>query len=67
MGSWGSGLFQNDSAADLVFVLEHPADLELIINALRAVDDHKGYLDVDFGDAALAAAEIVTALCGQPA
>jgi hypothetical protein len=63
MGTWGIGLFSNDDAADLLGSLDdaEPAmAVALLRDALTAADnDH--YLQVDVGQAAMAAAAIVAA------
>ena len=63
MGTWGIGPFSNDSAADLLGSLDdaEPAvAVALLRDALTAVDNDS-YLQVDVGQAAVAAAAIVAA------
>jgi Domain of unknown function (DUF4259) len=67
MGTWGSGIFENDTAADWVYVLEQsgaPAVDAAI--AATSVGVTSGYVDVDTGACALAAAEAVAAAFGAP-
>jgi hypothetical protein len=67
MGTWGSGSFENDDALDWVAELEETEDLSAIIRALDAIlDSSDGYLEAPDCAAALAAAEIVAALEGNP-
>lgn len=64
MGAWGTGAFENDGAGDLVAALRHqgPGPLE------EAFDLPDGeYLEVDQGQAVIAAAQIVAAAFGQAA
>lgn len=73
MGAWGSGAFDNDTAADwrygLVDAVSESEAVQVIESALRAATDPPAgeYLDADVGSCALAAAEIVAAALGQPA
>lgn len=67
MGSWGPGIFQNDSALDLVGELTGGADLRLLVEPLEYVAS----ADVDYKVTrkdweALAAAEVVAAAKGVP-
>ena len=70
MGAWGSGAFDNDTAADWRYGLVDAASegeaVQVIESALRAaVDPPAGeYLDADVGSCALAAAEVVAAAAG---
>ena len=70
MGAWGTGSFANDDAMDWVAELEAAADARVLHEALVAVDlgeEDEEYLDASAGSVALAAAEVVAALCGRPA
>jgi Domain of unknown function (DUF4259) len=70
MGAWGVGSFDNDDAADwLNDQLRRSADLRPIQTALDAVAqlDPTGYLEAPEASAAVAAAEVVAALAGDPA
>jgi hypothetical protein len=67
MGAWGVGSFDNDDALDWVISLEKSEDLSVVIKALDAVTDvTDDYLDASDCCAALAAAEVVAALAGDP-
>ncbi|MEV0151688.1 MULTISPECIES: DUF4259 domain-containing protein [unclassified Nonomuraea] len=70
MGAWGSGPFDNDSAADWCGDLDD-ADPEeragMVREALLGVVESVDYLEVDEGSAAVAATAIVAAeCCGGP-
>ncbi len=67
MGAWDFGPFDNDDASDWLYDLEESSDLSLLANAFRAVTDAGGdYLEAPDCCNALAAAEIVAALLGNP-
>ena len=66
MGAWGSGPFDNDDAADLLTEL---ADMDAARRAQRvetALILPNGYLEVDSGSIAIAAAALVAASNGMP-
>ncbi|MBI4512024.1 MAG: DUF4259 domain-containing protein [Deltaproteobacteria bacterium] len=65
MGAWGIGNFENDAALDWLATL---TDMKGLTDALRKVADAPAepYLDADSCCAALAAAEVIAALCGVP-
>lgn len=65
MGTWNTGVFENDIALDWVNGLDESHNLEFLSSALD-VTRHKGYLDSDEAVIALAAAELVAALLGVP-
>jgi len=67
MGAWGSGVFENDDAADWVWELEDDNDASVLHEALAAAVDTPVDEPVDVPDAsnALAAAEIVAAARGH--
>lgn len=71
MGAWGSGPFDNDTAADwrygLVDAVSEGEALGVIESALRAAADlpESAYLDADQGSCALAAAAVVAAARGK--
>ena len=67
MGTWGTGLFEDDDAADWVWELQESADLGIVRAALEAIERKSQYLEAPECAVALAAAEIVAGLCGQPA
>ena len=66
MGTWGTGAFENDTAADWAFEMEAAEDLSpvlrAIVDVLQVGDD---YLDVDDACCALAACEVVARLKGN--
>ena len=67
MGSWDIGPFDNDDAADWLYDLEKSSGTKAIGAALRAITDpDEDYLEAPDCANALAAAEIVAALHGQP-
>jgi hypothetical protein len=71
MGTWGTGAFDNDDAADWSWGFENAdqaAGLRLITEALSAAAqlDGAAYLDVSDGACAVAAAEVVASINGQP-
>jgi hypothetical protein len=64
VGTWGVGLFSNDAAADLLSALDEaePVEaLDLLRETLASAAANDGYLDVDDGQAAVAAAAVVAA------
>ena len=67
MGAWGIGNFENDEALDWVFELESSEDLSVVLDTLNAIN-HGGeeYLDATDCSRALAAAEVIAALHGNP-
>ena len=65
MGTWGSGPFENDNAADWVYDLEDADDLTLAMDALERVRG-SDYVDADDASIAIAAAEVVAAAGGRP-
>src|SRR5450631_3515520 len=72
MGAWGVGAFENDTAADWDLEFETAdmaAGLRLITDALALAaqaDDSSACLDGDDGVRAVAAAELVALIKGQP-
>jgi hypothetical protein len=67
MGTWGTGTFEDDDALDWAWELEEFPDLGVVQAALEAIDRSSAYLEAPDCTSALAAAEVVAALCGQPA
>lgn len=75
MGAWGTGIFDNDEAMDWLAGWEEAAEGEgdadepgriaFVIGALAVAVEHKGYLDADIGECALAAAETVATASGR--
>jgi Domain of unknown function (DUF4259) len=71
VGTWGEGAFDNDTAADW----SHEFDRADLISGMRLIEDALGraagtaaddYLDGQDGDQAVAAAELVACIAGQP-
>ena len=65
-GAWDVGPFDNDDAADWVWELEESSDLSVVKAALKAVTESSSYIEAPTGTTAIAAAEVVAALKGQP-
>lgn len=66
MGAWDTGPFDNDDAADLLIEL---ADMDAADRARRvqtALTLPEGYVEVDAGSLAIAAAALVAACNGMP-
>lgn len=66
MGAWGIGNFDNDDAADWVYELADSQGTDILVAALEQATS-AGYLEAPESSIALAAAEIVAALLGNPA
>jgi hypothetical protein len=67
MGAWGHGSFENDGAGDWAVELMESSDVAAIDAALDDVlENEDDYLEVDFGERAIAACEVVAALAGRP-
>jgi hypothetical protein len=71
MGTWGAGGFDNDDAADWSWAFENAdqaAGLRLIAEALSVAAQAASadYLEVSDGACAVAAAEVVASIAGQP-
>jgi hypothetical protein len=67
MSVWGTGIFENDDALDWIYDLADSGSLSRVISALDVVLKNKED-DSDISDCriALAAAEIVAAMSGDP-
>ncbi len=65
MGAWGVGTFDNDDALDWVIELQNSNNLSPIIMAFSVIDK-SSYLEAPDCSRALAAAEVVAALKGNP-
>jgi hypothetical protein len=63
----GTGTFENDGAADFLNRLLDGNKLKPVYEALDSVLQADDYLDVDYGEEAIAAAEVVALLKGKPA
>ncbi|MBX3375863.1 MAG: DUF4259 domain-containing protein [Phycisphaeraceae bacterium] len=68
MGAWGTGSFENDDASDWVYALEDEG-VGSIRDALEVITtaQPEDYLEVFDCSVAIAAAEVVAAMMGQPA
>lgn len=60
-GAWGVGSFENDSAADWSYELEHTVGSVALQSAFKSVQVG-GYIEVDACSVAMAAAEVVAAI-----
>lgn len=70
MGAWGTGVFDNDGAGDFLAELRH-TDIDqretVIVQALQTAAAAEDYLEVDDGQAAIAAAAVTAmARTGRP-
>ena len=65
-GAWDVGPFDNDDALDWVWELESSDDLSALEAALRAGASEGSYIEAPTGSVAIAAAEVVAALTGNP-
>jgi len=65
-GAWDVGPFDNDDALDWLWELESSNDLSAVRAALRAVADDGSYIQAPTASMAIAAAEVVAALLGNP-
>ena len=65
MGTWGVGNFENDFAMDWISELQSRKDLVPILVAFSKIDEG-GFLEVFDCSYALAAAEVIAALRGNP-
>ncbi len=66
MGAWGAGNFDNDTAWDWAHALEEAHDLSLVEEAIGRVLEAGGYLDAPDAEEAIAAAEVIARLQGNP-
>ena len=67
MGAWGTGIFDNDTACDWAYKLEKVNNLSVIESALDEVlNVGAEYLDSHEAQEALAAAEVIARLKGNP-
>ena len=68
MGAWGTGSFENDAASDWFYLVEEAVEPGPVIAS--ALDDalaEAGYLELDAGCAAIAAAELSASCAGEVA
>lgn len=67
MGTWNTGSFDNDDALDWLYELEEAVDLEILEDAFETIfDQQDGMPDGPDCMIALAAAEVVACLLGNP-
>lgn len=66
MATWGTRIFENDTAQDWVFDLMDNRDAGLVADTLQYILTRDGQLDATDCEEGLAAAEVVAALAGQP-
>jgi hypothetical protein len=66
MGAWGIGSFENDDALDWVGGIEGFDGLSMVRAKLKQVADQEAYLEAPDACQAIAAAEVVAAVAGQP-
>jgi hypothetical protein len=67
MGTWGTGIFDNDTACDWVYKLEKTRDLSLVEEALdKVLSVGDQLLIVGHTEEGLAAAEVIARLQGNP-
>lgn len=65
MGAWGVGPFENDTACDWAYALEHSHDLSLIEASLERVLAEDDYLQAPVAEEGIAAADTVARLLGK--
>ncbi|MBO2009692.1 DUF4259 domain-containing protein [Hymenobacter negativus] len=65
MGTWGTGNFDNDMAADYAAAFQDDPNETMLLETLASVAD-EGYPEADEASEALAAAEIIAAALGKP-
>lgn len=65
-GAWDTGPFANDDALDWVWELSESTDLSVIKTTLKSAASSSGYLEAPTASMAIAAAEVVAALRGNP-
>lgn len=66
MGTWSTGSFANDNAADFLSELQGTEDLSAIERALEEAEAEGAELSADVAAAAVAACEVIAALMEQP-
>ncbi len=67
MGTWDEGNFDNDGATILLQTVTEQSGLKPIRDAFNTILALNGYIDVDYGQETIAAAEVVALLRGKPA
>jgi hypothetical protein len=67
MGAWDFGPFDNDDAHDWLYDLEKSSDISVIASVLRKITDiGDEYLEAPDCSSAVAGAEVIAAIRGQP-
>lgn len=67
MGTWGWGAFDNDDALDWLDELKNSSDLSPLEEAIdHVLDSGDDYLELPEAEVALAAAEVLASLLGNP-
>ncbi|MDJ0759964.1 MAG: DUF4259 domain-containing protein [Woeseiaceae bacterium] len=66
-GGWDTGPFDNDDALDWVWALTESNNLSVIDAALDGVLESRDYIEAPTASMAIAAAEVLAALAGNPA
>ncbi|MDB6133717.1 MAG: hypothetical protein JWM59_1960 [Verrucomicrobiales bacterium] len=67
MGASDAGSFDNDDAADWVVELAEADDTSILEEAFSRITDDEDYVEAPDCSIAIAAAEVVAALCQHPA
>ena len=67
MGAWGIGPFDNDDVEDWLLELDDADSLELVEEAIAAVEAGGDYLEAPDASVGLAAAEVIAATLDNPA
>ena len=66
-GGWGTGAFENDDALDYVLELQEYDAYEMLQSSLGEDCSSSDYIDAMVGARAIASAEIIAAIRGNPA
>ena len=67
MGTWTTGGFDNDDAADWIWELAEAEDVSILKDVLATITDSEDYLEAPDCAMAIAAAEVVAAMNKKPA
>jgi Domain of unknown function (DUF4259) len=66
MGSWGTGIFENDDACDYAADVASNGDVSILERTFDLILETEGYLEAPIASEALTAADIVARLRGRP-
>lgn len=66
MGAWGTGPFENDDAMDWIDELQEHNSVDTLIVSITDMIQAEEYIEADAASQAIAAAQIVACLNGQP-